>query len=174
MSASQPQIRIEKAWHHHLTIDLLLKVANRTFLHPFIAWLIPLCMRAQATPWHFRSMRVAIGYAIFITTLTILQYISQRIANGLPREVNLEEEVVVITGGASGLGLLIAEVYGMRGVSVAVLDTKEMKDDEIRGVEFYKCDVGDSSQVQEVAKRIKEDVSISPSSEWIRTIRARY
>jgi len=77
----------------------------------------------------------------------------------------------VVTGGASGLGLLIAEIYGMRGVSVAVLDVKEIGDgegrgadstgwSEMRGVEYYRCDVGDRAQVEEAARRIEADVRV--------------
>jgi NAD(P)-dependent dehydrogenase (short-subunit alcohol dehydrogenase family) len=72
--------------------------------------------------------------------------------------VDLSEEVIVITGGASGLGLLIAEVYGMRGATVAVLDVKELESGEARGVSAYKCDVGDKEQLARVAVEIERDV----------------
>lgn len=66
---------------------------------------------------------------------------------------------MVITGGASGLGLLIAEVYGMRGVTVAALDVKDNPDGgEARNVTFYKCDVSDKKQVREVAERIEKEL----------------
>ena len=65
----------------------------------------------------------------------------------------------MITGGASGLGLLIAEVYGMRGVSVAVLDVKEAPEGgEARNVAFYKCDVGCLERVKEVREKIEEEL----------------
>ncbi|KAI9696051.1 MAG: hypothetical protein M1836_005882 [Candelina mexicana] len=147
----------DKPWHTYLTIDLLLQVANKTFLHPFVAWMIPLCLRAQAASFRQTSMQLALAYAIALTFLSILSVINKRIAYGLPREVDLSEEVIVITGGASGLGLLIAEVYGMRGASVAVLDVKELDAKEAMGVEFYRCDVGDRGQVDRVAKEIEKD-----------------
>lgn len=83
--------------------------------------------------------------------------------------MDLEEEVVVITGGASGVGLLIASMYGMRGVSVAVLDIKQpdpdntdgLGFDDMPGVEYYRCDVGDRKQVEEVAQRIESDVCLN-------------
>lgn len=65
---------------------------------------------------------------------------------------------MVITGGSSGLGLLIAETYGMRGVSVAVLDVREPEGGEARNVSFYKCDVGDKKQVEAAAKEIERDL----------------
>ena len=149
----------ELAWAKPLSIDLLIKVLNVTFLHPFVAWMMPLCMRAQAMPWHHTAMQIAIGYASFITALFFLGILNRQIAYSKPRTVDFSEEVIVITGGASGLGLLIAEVYGMRGASVAVLDVKDLEAGEARGVSVYKCDVGDKEQVARVAVEIERDVS---------------
>lgn len=107
-------------------------------------------------------MIIAISYAILLTVYTGAQMVSERIAFGLPRTVDLGEEVVVITGGASGLGQLIAQIYGMRGVSVAVLDVKEVAEiegwEELSGVEYYKCDVGDRKEVEKTARMIEKDV----------------
>jgi hypothetical protein len=154
-----------------LTLDLVLHVLHRTILHPFIAWLIPLCLRAQATPYSHPSFTITTAYAILVTSLCVLGIINRRVAYGRPRNVDLSEEVIVITGGASGLGLLIAEIYGMRGVSVAVLDVNQIEGGEGRetdstgwkemyGVEYYRCDVGDRAQVEDVARRIETDVRV--------------
>ncbi|KAJ9191612.1 hypothetical protein DTO166G4_1068 [Paecilomyces variotii] len=152
----------QKAWHEYLTLDLFLAVLNRTFLHPFIAWIVVLCLRAQVTPYEHPAMIIAISYAILLTVYTGAQMVSERIAFGLPRTVDLGEEVVVITGGASGLGQLIAQIYGMRGVSVAVLDVKEVAEiegwEELSGVEYYKCDVGDRKEVEKTARMIEKDL----------------
>lgn len=150
------------SWFAPISIDLVLKVLYVTFFHPFVAWLIPLCFRAEHMGWEATPMRVSIAYAIFITTCWVLSAFNKRIAFGVPRIVDLSDEVIVITGGASGLGLLIAEVYGMRGASVAVLDIKEMSNGEARGVSFYKCDVTDRAQVAKVAVEIEKDVSHVP------------
>ena len=104
-------------------------------------------------------MIAAIAWATIITLFWMANVINQRIAHGIPREVDLSEEVIVITGGASGLGLLIAEVYGMRGATVAVLDVNEMENTEARGVTYYKCDVGNKEEVAKVALEIEKDVS---------------
>ncbi|KAI9674135.1 MAG: hypothetical protein M1817_001953 [Caeruleum heppii] len=148
----------EKPWHAHLSIDLLALILQRSIFHPFIAWLIPLCLRARAVSYANPSMHFAIIYAVGISLLSVLSLINRRVAYGSPRAVDLTKEVIVITGGAKGLGLLIAEVYGLRGASVAVLDVAEM-DGETRGVEFYRCDVGERAEVERVAKQINEDVS---------------
>ncbi|KAH6673112.1 hypothetical protein B0J14DRAFT_513140 [Halenospora varia] len=153
----QPRTR-ELSWAAPLSVDLLLKVLNVTFLHPFIGWLIPLCFRAQAMSWQHPAMRISIGYASFLTLLFFLNVLNKQIAYTTPRKVDFSDEVIVITGGASGLGLLIAEVYGMRGATVAVLDVKELESGDARGVEVYKCDVGDKEQVAKVALEIERDL----------------
>ena len=136
------------------------KVLKKTFFHPFIAWLVPLCFRAEMMDYTETPMRVSIVFATVVTLCWIVAYVNERIAYGMPRNVDLGEEVIVITGGSNGLGLLIAEIYGMRGATVAVLDNREMENGEARGVTFYKCDVSDRKQVGKVAREIERDVSI--------------
>jgi hypothetical protein len=150
------------SWFAPVSIDMVAKVFMTTFFHPFVAWIIPLCFRAQNMFWDAPPMLVSIGWASFITVIWIFSVINDRLAFGLPREVDLSEEVIVITGGASGLGLLIAEVYGMRGATVAVLDTREMENGEARGVTFYQCDVSDKAQLARVATEIERDVRNPP------------
>ncbi|KAG4035081.1 hypothetical protein MFRU_002g04280 [Monilinia fructicola] len=145
-------------WAKPFSIDLLLKVLNVTFLHPFVAWMIPLCMRAQAMPWDHEAIQWAIDYATLITLLFFLAKLNRQIAYSKARKVDLSEEVIVITGGASGLGLLVAEVYGMRGATVAVLDVRDLESGEARGVSYYKCDVGNQEEVARVAIEIERDL----------------
>jgi hypothetical protein len=156
--ATPPQ---RDSWFAPLSIDLFIKVLKTSFFHPFIAWIIPLCFRAQNMFWDAPPMLVSIAWASIISLSWIAGIINNRLAFGLPREVDLSEEVIVITGGASGLGLLIAEVYGMRGATVAVLDIVEMENGEARGVTYYKCDVTDKDQLAQVAAKIERDVSVT-------------
>lgn len=148
-------------WYAPVSIDMINKVLQVSLFHPFIAWLVPLCFRAQAMPWDAYKMKVVIVYAVLVSIGWILGVVNRRLAYGLPRHVDLSEEVIVVTGGASGLGLLIAEVYGMRGATVAVLDVAELENGEARGVTYYKCDVSDPKQVDKAAKEIERDVSFT-------------
>ncbi|KAK8176023.1 hypothetical protein IWX90DRAFT_397607 [Phyllosticta citrichinensis] len=153
-----PSPPASKPWHAHLTIDLLAYVASYTVFHPFVAWVVPLSLRAQGTPYHFTSFIVSVVYAFLVTVFHFLSLVNKRLAYGPPRPVNLNDEVIVVTGGAGGLGLLIAEVYGLRGASVAVLDVAEIKEAEARGINYYHCDVGDAAQVEKAADQIKRDL----------------
>ncbi|KAI1804521.1 NAD(P)-binding protein [Daldinia bambusicola] len=153
-----PRPPVRESWWAPISVDLLLKVLNVTILHPFVAWIIPLCFRAEHQAWNTNPMVVSIAWAIFVTLLWMGNVISHKIAYGMHREVDLSEEVIVITGGASGLGLLIAEVYGMRGATVAVLDIAELESTEARGITYYKCDVRDKAQIARVATEIERDL----------------
>lgn len=155
-----PRSPRQDSWFAPLSIDVFLKVLNVTLLHPFVAWIIPLCFRAEHQAWDTRPMVVSIAWAIFVTLLWMGNVLSHKIAYGIHREVDLSEEVIVITGGTSGLGLLVAEVYGMRGATVAVLDTKPLENTEARGITYYQCDVSDKAQIDRVASDIERDVSL--------------
>src|ERR1700761_6983126 len=114
VSVTKPSL--QKPWHALLTIDLICSAACRTILHPFVAWIIPLSLRAVTVPYHNISLQLSIGYASLLTLWWILSVFNYRIAYGIPREMEWDEEVIVITGGASGLGRLIADFYAMRGM----------------------------------------------------------
>jgi len=154
----------DQPWHHHLTIDLLAHVLQRSLFHPFIACLIPLCQRALGAPYTSPQFLSTCAYAIFISLLSILSAFDQRIAYGAPRQLDWDEEVVVITGGASGLGKILVQMYGMRGASVAVLDVRipdekqREREEGLADVRFYECDVGDVGAVERVKGEIETDV----------------
>ena len=154
--------RPDEPWHHYLTIDVIWRVLGYTLFHPWTSWILVLCLRAQLTPYEAIEMKIAMAWALAMSVIGIFNLFSDRIAYGSPREVDLSEEVIVITGGVEGLGGLLAETYGMRSANVAVLDTKEVSDEEgeEKGILYYKCDVSDAAQVEAVAKEIIEDLGV--------------
>jgi len=140
-----------------LTIDTLVTLLSRTILHPLPVWLLVLVLfvlRTSAPP------RLSIIYAALVTTARLLLLVDARLAAGPPRTLDWRSEVVVITGGAGGLGRLIAKTYGARGVRVAVVDVKD-EDGSVLGsksVRYYRCDVGVRAEVERVRARIEHDV----------------
>ncbi|KAF2830520.1 NAD(P)-binding protein [Ophiobolus disseminans] len=154
--------RPEEPWYRYLSIDVIWYVLGYTVFHPFVSWVVVLCLRAQYTPYGNPEMRIAIAWSILMSAIGIFGIISDRIAFGSPREVDLAEEVIVITGGVDGLGGLLAETYGMRSANVAVLDVKTMDQDEAeeKGVVYYQCDVSDAKQVEAAAAKIVEDLGV--------------
>lgn len=159
--------KADAPWHQYLTIDLIWHVLGYTVFHPFVSWIVVLCLRAQYTKYEAPEMRIAIAWSIAMSAIGIFGIVSDRIAFGVHREVDLSEEVIVITGGVDGLGGLLADTYGMRNANIAVLDLKTVDkgEAEAKGVSYYQCDVGDAQQVEAAAARIVQDVSYySPAS----------
>ena len=70
--------------------------------------------------------------------------------------IELNDQIVVVTGGASGIGLATARLAGSLGARVAVLDVNE---EALSGVEQtmrIPCDVSSATQVQVAMARIIE------------------
>ncbi|KAL9602690.1 MAG: hypothetical protein Q9219_001680 [cf. Caloplaca sp. 3 TL-2023] len=120
--------------------------------------MLPLCLRALAASYNSTSFILTSTYAVTVALYHIFSSVNQRWAYGPSRKVKLLDEVVVVTGGASGLGRCIAEIYAMKGVGVAVLDVGVKEEGEREGVRWYKCDVGDNSAVQKTWKKINDDL----------------
>jgi len=75
---------------------------------------------------------------------------------------NLSEQVAVITGGGSGIGQSISEVFAQQGAEVHILEIDEVSgqetQDKIRkaggSATVHSCDISRQSDVVDVAKRI--------------------
>ncbi|KAL8829631.1 MAG: hypothetical protein Q9170_006088, partial [Blastenia crenularia] len=145
-------------WYMYLTLDLLLHVGTYTIFHPFVAFMLPLSLRALAAPYDSTSFILTSAYAIFVTLCHFLSSVNQQWSYGPPRKVKLLDEIVVVTGGASGLGRCIAEIYAMKGVGVAVMDVGIKEEGDREGVRWYNCDVGDRGMVEKTWKRINDDL----------------
>ncbi|CAG8059115.1 unnamed protein product [Penicillium olsonii] len=151
---SKPAVRPTR-----FTIDTLLTVLSKYLFNPFLAWILVLCLRAHVTPQTDLAWILTVAYASVLTVIFVARAINDRVAYGLPRTVS-EDEVVLVTGGASGLGLLIAQTYAMRGTSVAVLDIKKLDEDASRafgdGVLYIPCDVADRGALERAKEKITE------------------
>lgn len=163
-----------------LTIDTLVHLTTTHLLHPFVFLLLGLTYAAStfATPStifasdvlhldlripNFPTVCVAISIIFF--SLRLLAALDHKIAVGTRRKLNWEDEVVLITGGLGGLGGLIAEVYGIRGIPVAVVDIRELKRDEeeelsSKGISYWQCDVGNRDLVQRTLKAVEKEVRL--------------
>nr|POE53562.1 epidermal retinol dehydrogenase 2 [Quercus suber] len=154
----------DKPWHAYITLDLLVQLLRNSVFHPFITLLIPFCLRAIGHSSTSPAYRFSVLYCLLISLLWLLTFLDDRLAYGAARTLDWQHEVVVITGGASGLGKILAQTYGMRGASVAVLDVHVPDEEEreadpaLAEVRFYRCDVGEAEAVERVKGRIDEDL----------------
>ncbi|KAI9927610.1 hypothetical protein ASPWEDRAFT_118976 [Aspergillus wentii DTO 134E9] len=70
-----------------------------------------------------------------------------------------EKEIVVVTGGAGGIGASVACRLGREGVRVVVVDVVPLTYD-IAGMKivYYKCDLSDEIEVKNISDRIRREV----------------
>ncbi|KLT41037.1 NAD(P)-binding protein [Cutaneotrichosporon oleaginosum] len=102
------------------------------YYHPLFFKLIGPCL----------TLAAALGWAVYLSPAS---------------KVDLSEEIVLVTGGATGLGLELARKVFKRGATVVVLCHHEPAEKEL-GVKYYVCDVSDRATVARVAKVVREEV----------------
>lgn len=98
-----------------------------------------------------------------------------------------EGDVVLITGGSTGIGKEVVDILAKRTNKIAVLDLAPPTYDasELRrcsvilvklaltlpplseDVKWYKCDVTDPAAIAEVAKRVRTEVSVESAARYV-------
>ncbi|EED18631.1 short-chain dehydrogenase/reductase 2, putative [Talaromyces stipitatus ATCC 10500] len=66
-------------------------------------------------------------------------------------------EIVLVTGGCSGIGQSLAHQLANRGVKVIVADIQEPTTPLPKNVYFYKCDVTSTTSIQQAGAQIRAD-----------------
>jgi len=67
-------------------------------------------------------------------------------------------EIVLITGGAGGIGGQVVKLLAERGTRVVVLDVIPMTFEAPKNVYYYKCDITSPATLAAVGKEIRKDV----------------
>ncbi|NBC05397.1 MAG: SDR family oxidoreductase [Bacteroidetes bacterium] len=71
--------------------------------------------------------------------------------------MELKNKTAIITGGASGIGLAITNVFAANGAKVHVLEIEEgAKIESDQDIEIHQCDVSNHQQVHDVISKITE------------------
>lgn len=71
---------------------------------------------------------------------------------------NWPQEVAIVTGGSSGIGLGIVERFAAKGIKVAVLDVQDFPKAKLApNVKFYKTDVTDPTSLHAAAQQVRRD-----------------
>jgi len=139
--------------------ELIIKVLAYTVLSPFFAMWVPVFYLSQG--FTFASPTVINSFIYFglVSGFWGWRYLDSAWRNGhfFPQKLDWGEQVVVITGGAGGLGGLLANTLAIRGVTVAILDLVPLET-ENSNIVFYKCDVSKWESVHAVAAEIVKDL----------------
>ncbi|KAK7675902.1 hypothetical protein QCA50_021167 [Cerrena zonata] len=145
-----------------LDVDLIVKVLAHTALSPFFTFFIPVFYVFQGSRWPDPILVISSSYCIGISIFWFIRWYSLLYRNQGsllfgPGPLDWGEQIVVVTGGASGIGELIANTLAVRNVTVCVLDVKPIITENYNIV-YYKCDVSKWEEVQRVAKEIVTDL----------------
>jgi len=143
-------------------VDLVIKVLTNTAFSPFFTALFPVFFFFQGESWTSPAVVGGIGYFIALCIFWMVKWYSLLWRNQgsllfAPPRLEWSDQVVLITGGASGIGELLANTLAVRGVTVVVLDVKPIVTENYN-IAYYKCDVSDWDEVSKVAKTIIEEV----------------
>lgn len=69
-------------------------------------------------------------------------------------------KVVVVTGGASGIGAGIVDAFAHEGAQVAILDIRAAAERGIDGLRHYECDVSNEDAVEAAFDRVTADCGV--------------
>ncbi|KIL70262.1 hypothetical protein M378DRAFT_183815 [Amanita muscaria Koide BX008] len=143
-------------------VDLVVKVLSHTLFSPFFVSLIPVFYLFQGAKTADTVVLYPAIYFALVSAFWSLKWLSKSYRNqgnvfSSPKRLDWGEQIVLVTGGASGIGELLANTLAVRNVSVVVLDMEPVVS-ENHSISFYKCDVSSWDEVKAVAERVIEEI----------------
>jgi len=145
-----------------LNVDLIVKVLANTAFSPFFTGMIPIFYYFHVGTLKNDTVVGSFCYFSLVSLFWFIKWCSLLYRNhegfffgGPP--LDWGEQVVVITGGGSGVGELLANTLAVRNVTVVVLDVKPIVTENYN-ISYYECDVSDWEQVKKVAEVVIEEV----------------
>ncbi|KAF7793709.1 hypothetical protein EIP86_004825 [Pleurotus ostreatoroseus] len=161
MEAHEQQYDVSPIWDA-VDVDLVVKVLKHTAFSPFFTFFIPVYfyfLGSHLNDWDFI---IAASYYVVVSSFWFFKWYSRLYRNQGsliygPRPFDWGNQIIVVTGGASGIGELIANTLAVRNVTVVVLDINPIVSENYN-ITYYKCDVSKWEEVEAVAKKIQEEL----------------
>ncbi|KAJ2308800.1 hypothetical protein IWW55_000220 [Coemansia sp. RSA 2706] len=97
-----------------------------------------------------------IGYMTVVVLRTAVALTSR--LGYTPHKVDWGSQVVVLTGGAHGIGLSLLHKLQATGARVAVIDILDVPLEPAKNLAFYKCNLADLSQMYTVLDQIESEL----------------
>jgi len=146
----------------NLDIDLVMQVLANTAFSPFFVFFIPVFYIFQGAKFSDSIVVLSAIYYVVVSAFWFVKWYSRLYRNQgslllRPGPVDWSEQIVVVTGGASGIGELLANTLAVRNVTVVVLDVNPIVTENYN-IAYYKCDVSKWEEVEAVSKKIIEEI----------------
>lgn len=145
-------------------MDAVLRLIRNTALNPSI--LLPLVLLARFTkkgenlailhPTAFSRLKTL----LVLGTLRLLNsWFSDRVLNNWTNDTyNWSKEIVLITGGAGGIGGQVVRLLAERGITVVVLDIQPLSFTASSNVHYFRCDITSPKTISAVAAEVRAKV----------------
>jgi all-trans-retinol dehydrogenase (NAD+) len=153
---------LRRLTHAGFSSEVLGPIIKQTLFNPAVT--LPLLLLARYTkqgeifailhPTILKRVRTLLylGLARWINN-----YLSRRALNNWVTDTyNWEKEIVVITGGAGGIGGHVVRLLAEHKMTVVVLDIIPMTFETPSNVHYYKCDITSTSAIQSTASQIRK------------------
>lgn len=147
-----------------LTADPIGRFIKRTALNPALTLAILLLARytkkgSDLSILHEKAFsRIRALFYLGVARL-ISNYASAGVLdNWTSDKYDWNKEIVLITGGAGGIGGQVVKLLAEKKIKVVVLDVIPMTFDAPDNVYYYKCDITSPSTLSSVATEIRKDV----------------
>ncbi|KAF4781855.1 short-chain dehydrogenase [Colletotrichum scovillei] len=147
-----------------LTADPIFRLLARTALNPSV--LLPLLLLARYTK---KGGDLAILHPTAFSRIKFLAYcavtrwasswLSRRALNNwVDDRYDWRREIVLVTGGAGGIGGHVARLLAEQGATVVVLDIQDLTFTAASNVHYFKCDITSTEKLAAVANDIRAKV----------------
>ncbi|KAK4461859.1 hypothetical protein QBC42DRAFT_346831 [Cladorrhinum samala] len=144
--------------------DTVLKIIRGTVLNPKL--MLPLLLLAKYTkrghdwsilhPTAYSRIKFLLGLGIL---KAVNRYFSQGVLNNwVDDKYDWAKEIVLITGGAGGIGGHVVQLLAEQGIKVVVLDIQPLTFKAGPTVHYFKCDITSPQKIAAVAQQIRSQV----------------
>ncbi|GAA5952825.1 hypothetical protein JCM8115_002360 [Rhodotorula mucilaginosa] len=176
-------------WAEGLTIDVLIRLLNKTFFDPAYHWVVLVSYAVQsvtrssvrrlsfleatkaavfATPTLARSdpfFQAILALCAVGTVLKLNKLLDRVARNNFTTDKKGWKwgqpeggEIVLITGGAGGLGSHVARRLAARKIKVIVLDVAPLAADAPESIAYYKVDLSNAEAIRKVAETVRREI----------------
>ncbi|KAJ5234575.1 short chain dehydrogenase/reductase family protein [Penicillium citrinum] len=144
------------------TADVLGKWISRTILSPWK--ILPLLAFVQHTVKgreFIESRPNLLKILRALAALSLLNKINawldhRAINNGQKDHYDWNREVILLTGGSGGIGRKVAEMFGARGIKVAIVDITPPTEPTLpSSVRYFECDITSPAAIKETGQAIR-------------------